>query len=68
MGLASVGVRQQIAKALSDCVDVQADLRLCCSHVAKARFSHDMGQLYPFHLECLIRKYFTCLQSVLYCI
>ena len=25
----------------SECVDAQADLRLCCSHVALDMFSHD---------------------------
>ena len=32
--------RQQAIKALSDCVESQADLRLCCSHRQSGRVSH----------------------------
>ena len=30
---------------LSDCAHAQADLRLCCSHMAKTGFSHDVAQI-----------------------
>ena len=35
--------RQRTTKCWSDCEDVQADLRLCCSHMEKNRFSHDVA-------------------------
>ena len=34
-------------KGADQTADVQGDLRLCCSHMAKDRFSHDVA-----HLSC----------------
>ena len=41
----------------SDCVDVQADLHLYCSHMAQNRFSHNMaGKLNVLHsMETLMK-------------
>ena len=39
--IASISItlaRQQKQRRSSDCADAQADLRLCCSHMAKAGF------------------------------
>ena len=55
--------RHRTTKALirlrgSDCADVQADLRLCCSHMTQDTFSHGPAQ---FILNCWKGKFFWLL-------
>ena len=36
-------------RSWSDCSDVQADLGLCCPHMPKDAFLHDMTNMTPYH-------------------
>ena len=66
LDLACTGItlpRQWTTKALiglcwSDCMDAQADLHLCCSHMTYSRFSHDMAQKIMFIISDI--KFLFC--------
>ena len=44
----------------SDCADAQSDLRLCCSHMAEHRFSHDGPKWLKNDIKTVVRSHFTC--------
>ena len=51
-------------KCWSDCADAQADLRLCCSHIAQDTFSHELAHLitewYGWGLKPVVRSCNPC--------
>ena len=57
-----LGSEQQ--RRLSDCADTLTDMRLCCPHMEKAKFSHSVAHTMSMLLKQITHKFMRSLGNI----